>query len=95
VSYQIRKEKYPTAGWWFSLGTPVSCTNKTDCHDITEILLKMALTTITLTLQTSNFIAHKMTTNYLLFYWLEVQITIFTNLINYLSQPFEVCGNLL
>ena len=36
-----------------------------------------------------------MTTNYLLFYWLEVQITIFTNLINYLSQPFEVCGNLL
>jgi hypothetical protein len=28
---------------WFSLGTPVSSTNKTDCHDITEILLKVAL----------------------------------------------------
>jgi hypothetical protein len=29
-------------------GTPVSSTNKTDCHDITEILLKVALNTITL-----------------------------------------------
>jgi hypothetical protein len=34
----------------FSLGTPVSSTNKTDRHDITEILLKVALNTITLTL---------------------------------------------
>jgi hypothetical protein len=32
------------AGWWFS---PVSSTNKTDCHDITEILLKVELNTIT------------------------------------------------
>jgi len=31
----------------FSLSTPVSSTNKTDCHDITEILLKEALNTIT------------------------------------------------
>jgi hypothetical protein len=31
-------------------GTPVSSTNETDCHDITEILLKVALNTITLTL---------------------------------------------
>ena len=31
---------------WFSLGTPVSSTNKTDRHDITEILLKVALSTI-------------------------------------------------
>jgi len=36
-------------GRWFSPGTPVSSTNKTDCHDITEILLKVALNTITLT----------------------------------------------
>jgi hypothetical protein len=28
------------------LGTPVSSTHKTDRHDITEILLKMALSTI-------------------------------------------------
>jgi hypothetical protein len=29
------------AGQWFSPGTPVSSTNKTDCHDIVEILLKV------------------------------------------------------
>ena len=34
------------AGQWFSLGTPVSLTNKTDHHDITEILMKVALSTI-------------------------------------------------
>ena len=33
-------------GRWFSLGPPVSSINKTDCHDITEILLKVALNTI-------------------------------------------------
>jgi hypothetical protein len=33
----------------FSPGTPLSSTNETDCHDITEILLKVALTTITTT----------------------------------------------
>ena len=37
-------------GRWFSLRTLVSSTNKTYCHDITEILLKVALNTITLTL---------------------------------------------
>jgi hypothetical protein len=39
------------AGWWFSLGSPVSSTNKTNCHDITEILLKVALNTINLNLK--------------------------------------------
>ena len=38
------------AGRWFSLGTPVSSTNKTDGHNITEILLKVALNLITPTL---------------------------------------------
>ena len=33
-------------GRWFSPGTPVSSTNKTDRHDITEILLKVALNSI-------------------------------------------------
>ena len=37
------------SGRWFSLGTPVSSTNKNDCHDITEILFKVTLNTITLT----------------------------------------------
>jgi len=36
--------------WWFSPGTPVSSTNKTDRHDITEILLKVALNAIAITL---------------------------------------------
>ena len=35
-------------GRWFSPCTPVSSTNKTDCHEITEILLKVALNTITI-----------------------------------------------
>ena len=34
------------AGWWFSLGTPVSSSNKTDGHDISEILLKVVLNNI-------------------------------------------------
>jgi hypothetical protein len=38
-----------TAGRWFSHRTPVSSINKTDCHDITEILSKVTLNTITLT----------------------------------------------
>ena len=33
-------------GRWFSPSTPVSFTNKTDPHDITEILLKVELKTI-------------------------------------------------
>jgi hypothetical protein len=36
-------------GQWFSPGTPVSSINKTDQHDIAEILLKGALNTITVT----------------------------------------------
>jgi hypothetical protein len=36
------------AGWWFSLGALLSSTNKTDCHDIAEIMLKVVLNTITL-----------------------------------------------
>ena len=34
------------SGRWFSPGPPVYSTNKTDRHDITEILLKVALNTI-------------------------------------------------
>ena len=33
-------------GLWFSPGIPVSSSYKTDRHDITEILLKVALNTI-------------------------------------------------
>jgi hypothetical protein len=34
------------AGRWITPGILVPSTNKTDCHDITEILLKVALNTI-------------------------------------------------
>ena len=37
------------AGRWFSSGSPLSCTNKTDRHDITETLRKVALNTTTIT----------------------------------------------
>jgi hypothetical protein len=36
--------KYVSDLWqcrWFSSGMPISSTNKTDCHDITEIVLKV------------------------------------------------------
>ena len=38
-------------GRWFSPGPPVALINKTDRHDITEILLKVALNTINQTFQ--------------------------------------------
>jgi hypothetical protein len=38
---------------WFSPRTPVSSTNKTDRHDIAEILVKVVLTT------TTNTLSHK------------------------------------
>jgi hypothetical protein len=41
-------------GQWFSPGPPVSSTNKTECHDINEILLKVALNTIKQTFYTAN-----------------------------------------
>jgi hypothetical protein len=39
---------------WFSPGTLVSFTNKTDSHDIAEILLKTALNTMTLKHHSTN-----------------------------------------
>ena len=44
------------AGRRFSPGTPVSSTNKTDCHDITEIWLKGASNTINYLPQQPSFI---------------------------------------
>ena len=53
LPYSVVNSLYFTvyaSGLWFSPGTPVSSTNKTDCHDLTEILLIVALIIITLTL---------------------------------------------
>ena len=46
--------QYLAAGLWFSPGTLVSATKKTDRHDITELLLKVALNTINLNLDNRN-----------------------------------------
>ena len=48
--YSMKLYQWLAAGRWFSPSTPVSSTNKTYRHDINEILLKVVLNTITLTL---------------------------------------------
>ena len=47
------------AGRWFSQGTMVSSTNKANRHDISEILLKVALNIITLTINHIIYIYRK------------------------------------
>jgi hypothetical protein len=42
--------QYLAVGLWFSKGTPIFSTKKTDRPDLAEILLKLALNTITITL---------------------------------------------
>jgi hypothetical protein len=44
-------------GRWFSPGTPVSSTDKTDRHYITEILLKVTLNTIKKTVNPQEYIS--------------------------------------
>jgi hypothetical protein len=53
------------AGQWFSPGTPVSSINKTDHHDINEILFEVTLNTITpyLSLHKRNIINENKQTN--------------------------------
>ena len=63
-------------GRWFSGGTPVSSTNKTDCHDIPEILLEVALNTITLTLD----------------WLLSLNSIMIMILSIYISKYFEICN---
>jgi hypothetical protein len=46
VSSNLDKSQWLATGRWFSPDPPVYSTNKTDRHDIAEILLKVALNTI-------------------------------------------------
>ena len=55
--YVIKFVKWLATGRWFSMGTPVSSTNKTDRHDITDILLKVVLNTITITVDKLCFVS--------------------------------------
>jgi hypothetical protein len=43
--YVLRQSPYRTGRWFFP-GPSVSSTNKTDSHDVAEILMKVALDTI-------------------------------------------------
>ena len=59
---------------WFPLGTPVSSTNKADHHDITEILLKVALNTINqpITIMANSDLKRINVEEYTLFIWYSV-----------------------
>ena len=46
IKVTLEYDVWLATGRWFSPGLPVSSTNKTDRHDITEIVLKMTLNTI-------------------------------------------------
>jgi hypothetical protein len=46
IQHYVRVCQWLATGRWFSLGPLVSSTHKTDSHDKSEILLKMALNTI-------------------------------------------------
>jgi hypothetical protein len=50
TTFSDKFSQWLATGRWFSLGTPVSSINKIEPHDITEILLKVALNTINLIL---------------------------------------------
>ena len=54
-----------TLGRWFSQGTPVFSTKKTDSHNITDILLKVALSTIAHKTLSSSLIEFKCVTSIL------------------------------
>jgi hypothetical protein len=47
--FLVSRVQWLAAGRWFSPGTPVSSTNKTDHYDIAELWLKVVLDTIALT----------------------------------------------
>jgi hypothetical protein len=83
--YVIKICQWLAAGQWFSPGTPDSSTNKTDRHDITEILLKLALNPIPLpTTQITNWLTNQMSliasndtcTIYILFFFRMVEFTL-------------------
>ena len=65
------------AGWWYSPGTSVSSTNKTDHHDIAEILLKVALNTTTIT---ANPIGNDMNNNLISMWDCQVKLCLNTKL---------------
>ena len=81
-------------GRWFSPGTPVTSTTKTDRHDMTEILLKVALNIITL-IQTTAVSTHLSNIMYIYkVLVMHIIISLMTKqLINYVSKRADwICG---
>ena len=79
-----------TTGRWFPPGSPDSSTNKTDHHDITEILLKVALSNIK---QTCNCnIAQFAISNSLNFSW-QITSEIEILIIMYVTYQNEISNN--
>ena len=67
--YVIKFYQWLVTGRWFSPGPPVSSTNKTNRHDITEILLKVALNTIEQTNNTHFYLLEYRNIRNILFLW--------------------------
>jgi hypothetical protein len=63
LNSQVTKCDVLKAGRWFFPGTPVSSTNKTDHHDITDILPKVTLSTIN-----QPYILYRMVKDFLLMF---------------------------
>jgi hypothetical protein len=74
----------------FSLGTPVSSTNKTNRHDIIELLLKMALNIITLTLSEPDFVIKTILVLTIVY----VSISIINYMVKMILQPVVINMNI-
>ena len=55
--YVIKFDNYSRQVWWFPPGTTIYSNKNTDVHDITKLLLKVALDTITITLTLLYYLA--------------------------------------
>jgi len=81
---------------WFSPVPPVSSTNKTVRHDITEILLKVTLNTITITLYPIYHNTNVMTLAIIFILWCSVNISdIYKIIFNYLIVNSSYCLTVL
>ena len=80
-----------TTGWWFSLGTTVSSTNKTYRYDITEILLKVVINTINqpmffFTQRQTIIFTWKQKPDYYFFFFLHEKSMIFPKILSKVSS---------
>jgi len=98
IQHYVNVCQWLAADLWFSSGTPISHINKTVRHDITEILLKVTLNTITITL-TLYPIYHNtnvMTLAIIFILWYSVNISdIYKIIFNYLIVNSSYCPTVL